>query len=331
MNSSSKTILLLAFVAVFNSPIKAFSSDATSKQADSTPLFPGQHGDLRAPQQACQSETNLILNCLNSISTGQTCLECVFEINVLLEASVPCPTRRDVMCAAWNNVCPCGSCEDEFESWYLGCLQEPFCGAQTCEVGPCDSLLDEAHNCLASAPPTCSDCITDAVSSFLPIITSTPCPELETAICDTTMSEVCSCSPCEQKLQDFFFCATTNWCSGIGPCTIPPGEECISLNEGAETCEMQFNENSVCVPCMAFIYNSIDSTDCTAKKDEFCQEIASETNFCNCNEPCYNQIAQAVSCGTDCKGMTCTDPFPSQEECQEALATVNECFAQCVF
>ena len=96
---------------------------------------------------------------------------------------------------------------------------------------------------------------------------------------------------------------------------------------------MQFDDSSICVPCMAFIYSTLTLTDCLAKKDEFCQEIASDTNFCNCHEPCYNQVALAVSCGTDCEGMTCTtsDPIPSQEECQEALATVNECFAQCVF
>jgi len=334
-----KAILLLAFVAVFGAangsshpPRKSYSSnsDTVEKLGDSF-----RHGDLRA-LQTCQSAAIAVSNCLGSISTGQTCLECVFDIeDVLLEAfglfSVPpCPTRRDVMCAAWNSLCPCSSCEDEFESWYLGCLQEPFCGAQSCEVGPCDSMLDEAYNCLASAPPSCLACITDAISGYLPVILSTPCTELETAICDTTESEVCSCSPCEQKLQDFFFCVTTDWCSGIGPCTTPSEEECTNLNDEAETCEMQFGDNSICVPCMTFIYSSIDSVDCAAKKDEFCQEIVSETNFCNCHEPCYNQVAQAVSCGTDCEGMTCSDPFLSQEECQEALATVNECFAQCV-
>ena len=105
---------------------------------------------------------------------------------------------------------------------------------------------------------------------------------------------------------------------------------CDNLNDEAETCEMQFGGNSVCVPCMAFIYSSIDSIDCTATADEFCQEIASETNFCSCNAPCYDAVALAVSCGTDCEGMNCSAK-PSTEECEEALATVNECFAQCVF
>ena len=38
------------------------------------------------------------------------------------------------MCNAWNNACPCGSCEDEWEDWYWGCFQVPVCGALTCPL-----------------------------------------------------------------------------------------------------------------------------------------------------------------------------------------------------
>jgi len=137
---------------------------------------------------------------------------------------------------------------------------------------------------------------------------------------------------------------------------------CDTVMADAESCEMQFDDTSLCVECMVFVYDVLTPTgvltptNCTATKDEFCQEIASETerNFCNCHEPCYDQVALAVSCGTECEGMRCTpptqiptpdpfpskeepptqsptpDPFPSKEECAVALATVNACFAQCV-
>ena len=334
MKYSSKTILLLALVAVAG----AADDAVTMAKIDSSLSLQGQHGDLRSPQQAdpCQPEIDVLVGCLNTISTGQSCLDCIIAIEDDMfeqyEDSVPCSVVSSFMCPSWNSLCPCGSCGDEWEEYYLGCVTESACGAMACtEVDPCADLFQEANSCVtSSAPSSCGGCIETAINDL--DFTHMPCTALETEICDIT-SKDCSCSPCEQDLQDYYFCSASDWCEDLGPCTMPSAEECTNLIADANSCESQFDDTSVCVPCMDFIYSSISSIDCDAKKDEFCEQISSETNFCNCHVPCYDAVALAVSCGTDCEGMTCAtpDPFPSPEECEEALATVNECFAQCVF
>jgi len=346
MSSSSKAILLLAFVAVFGAA-RAFSSDDTVKQADSTFLFSEHHGDLRAPQQACQSEADTLLACLGLTSTEQACIDCVLAIDeeLFITGSALCVDIESVMCDAWTNVCPCSPCEEEWEAYYLGCLYSDCLSMGCPTVDPCEDLFVEANSCVtSSAPFSCGGCVETAINDLN--FTTMPCKDLETKICDITSVD-CSCSPCEQGLQEYYFCSASDRCEDLGPCTmptIPPATpptmppttlatNCDSLIAGANSCEMQFEDSSICVECMVFVYGVLTPTDCTAAKEEFCAEIASDTNFCNCHAPCYNQVALAVSCGTDCEGMTCTtqDPIPSQEECEEALATVNECFAQCVF
>jgi len=297
----------------------------------------GHDGDLLAPMSLCITAEEDILACIDSNgSTGQTCWDCVFDIADDLFANgsnVYCTDIESVMCDAWQNQCSCSPCEDEWESWYLGCFFiNTACGSMSCDFDQCESLLDEANNCLALAPPSCPDCINDAAAAIDPIISSVPCPELETVICNTT-SEVCSCSPCEQELQDYFFCAAADWnCSDIGPCPVSAAEYCASVIADAVSCELDHN-STFCVECMDFFYNQMTLTNCTLMEDAFCQEIASATNNCNCHESCHDKVALAVSCGTDCDGMDCTaPPLTSEEECAEAqtkLNCMNECFVQC--
>ena len=220
MKYSSKAILLLAFVAVFGAA-KAFSSDDTVKQADSTLLFPGHHGDLRAPQQVCQSEADTLLACLGSTSTGQACLDCVLAIDeeLFITGSALCVDIESVMCDAWTNVCPCSPCEEEWEAYYLGCLYSD-CLIQSCPtVDPCEDLFVEANSCVtSSAPFSCGRCVETAINDLN--FTTMPCKELETKICDITSVD-CSCSPCEQDLQDYYFCSASDRCEDLGPCTMP--------------------------------------------------------------------------------------------------------------
>jgi len=293
MSYSSQSILLLAFVAVFG----AASAGATRIQ------FP-----TSAP--------------INAIDTTAS--------PVALETLVPSTSEA-----------PSASQAPTEEPVTKLPTQSPF------QLGPdCNNLNDEAESCemLFNENTFCVPCMAFIYSG----IEATDCKAKEEEFCEEISSEgqFCNCHEfCYNQVSLAVSCGTD--CEGmtcappptVAPTTIPtispttsPPTICDSLVADANSCEMQFDDTSICVQCMDFIYSSIDSIDCTVTKDEFCQEISSEGQFCNCHEPCYNQIALAVSCGTDCEGMTCTTPAPilNKEECEEALATVNECFEEYV-
>ena len=182
--------------------------DAVATRIDiSNPLGGQQHGELRTlspPQQGCQSEIDTLVACLLASSTGQVCISCVLSQDAVLfenSGTANCTDIRTIMCDAWNNLCPCSPCEDLWETYYIDCGYTASCGVMTCDED-CQILLDEADNCMALAPPSCGDCVQGAVAGIPTSALS--CLEFEAAICEITKTN-CSCSPCEEQLQEYFF------------------------------------------------------------------------------------------------------------------------------
>lgn len=206
--------------------------DAVATRIDiSNPLGGQQHGELRTlspPQQGCQSEIDTLVACLLASSTGQVCISCVLSQDAVLfenSGTANCTDIRTIMCDAWNNLCPCSPCEDLWETYYIDCGYTASCGVMTCDED-CQILLDEADNCMALAPPSCGDCVQGAVAGIPTSALS--CLEFEAAICEITKTN-CSCSPCEEQLQEYFFSCASSDCPGLGPCQDSPlssDEEC---------------------------------------------------------------------------------------------------------
>ena len=165
----SKAILLLAFVVVSIGAADG-SSHAAAKGIGSS-LFQEHHGDLRAPHQGivteenpCQSEQDVLFACLDSIGTGQSCWDCVaaIEQDFFDSGATLCVELLPIMCDGWNNACPCGSCEDEWEDYYWGCFQLTACGALVCplvEVSEtCESELACVNGCIVQMSQCIAQC-----------------------------------------------------------------------------------------------------------------------------------------------------------------------------
>jgi len=153
-----KAILLLASVVVSIGAANG-SSLAATKGIDSS-LFQEHHGDLRAPQQEnpCQSELDILNACLESIGTAQDCVDCVMAA----QNTTLCLELLPITCNAWNKVCPCGSCGDEWEAFYWGCFQLPFCGDLVCppleSAETCESELACVNGCVLQMNQCIAQC-----------------------------------------------------------------------------------------------------------------------------------------------------------------------------
>jgi len=156
MNFSKSILLMLLALAAMAGA--ANDVVAVARIDGSRLSHQGQPGDLRALQaDPCQPEINVLVGCLNSIGALSSCVNCVDAIeNDLFENDDPndtlCTNLLPVMCNAWNNECPCGDCGDEYEDYYWGCAQVPFCGALTCPQPPVVSPTEPPRQQPTDAP-----------------------------------------------------------------------------------------------------------------------------------------------------------------------------------
>lgn len=118
------------------------------------------------------------------------------------------------ICEALHVNCNCSPCEDSWLTFY-DCLTADDCGGLSCEPPGCGSLLIDAIECLVLLPDR--DPCVDCVNSFVEAIPSgLPCDQFKANICKMT-SEVCSCSPCEEEIEQYFLgcgkeqCTTPMW------------------------------------------------------------------------------------------------------------------------